>query len=213
MNHFTTTLVTSEADIFSRFSTFTRLLRVVAYCFRFMNKARRKDRPETLSVTINDALTTAELRHAELTLARLAQSGYFQAELRALHSKSTLPQSSHLQSLNVLLDADGVIRVNGRLANAALDYDKKHQILLPSRHLFTRLLIEHEHARLLHAGPQQVAASIRERYWHLSCLNTVKRIIRTCVRCFKVRPRSIEHELSPRAVWITQVLNKGTHPR
>ena len=195
MNHFTTTLVTNEADIFSRFSKFTRLLRVVAYCFRFMNRARRKDKLEPPAVTTNDVLTPAELRHAELTLARLAQSGYFQAELKALRSNSAPPHSSHLQSLNVFLDTDGVIRVGGRLANAALEYDKKHQIILPSRHPFTKLLIEHEHARLLHAGPQQVAASIRERYWPLSCLNTVKGIIRTCVRCFKVRPRSIEPQM------------------
>ncbi|KAJ8976507.1 hypothetical protein NQ317_012711 [Molorchus minor] len=41
--------------------------------------------------------------------------------------------------------------------------EKKHPILLCSKHHLTVLIFRDEHIRLLHAGPQQVLASLRER--------------------------------------------------
>ena len=38
-------------------------------------------------------------------------------------------------------------------------YDKRHPFIMPGKHPLTKMLIEYEHARLLHAGPTLVAAS------------------------------------------------------
>lgn len=47
-------------------------------------------------------------------------------------------------------------------------------ILIPSNHHLTRLLIEHEHLKLMHAGAKLTLASLREKYWVINGLNTVK---------------------------------------
>ena len=61
---------------------------------------------------------------------------------------------SKLSSLDPFLDEFGVMRVGGRLQQSQLPYDNKHPTVLhPSAHI-TRLIVESEHIRLLHAGAQ-----------------------------------------------------------
>lgn len=69
------------------------------------------------------------------------------------------------------------MRVGGRLENSDYCYDKKHPILLQSAHRFTKLLFIHEHKRLMHAGPQLLLASIKERYWPIGGRNLAKNVI------------------------------------
>ncbi|CAD1469965.1 unnamed protein product, partial [Heterotrigona itama] len=67
-----TTLSTTDDkhSFITRISTFTRLIRVTAYCLRFASKTRRaKLRIAYESSTA--ALTITELRHAAMTLAKL----------------------------------------------------------------------------------------------------------------------------------------------
>lgn len=45
------------------------------------------------------------------------------------------------------------MRVSGRTNKAALPFERRHPIILPSKGNFTRLLLQTEHERLLHAGP------------------------------------------------------------
>lgn len=56
-------------------------------------------------------------------------------------------------NLNPLLDEIGFLYVLGRLNLVNIPYNKKHPILLSSKHRFTELLCEMEHIRLLHCGP------------------------------------------------------------
>ncbi|XP_076660689.1 uncharacterized protein LOC143364062 [Halictus rubicundus] len=62
----------------------------------------------------------------------------------------------------------GLLRVGGRLSNAPIDYDQKHPIILPSKHLLTDLIVNHEHHRLMHAGCQAVLTSLQNRVNPLS---------------------------------------------
>ncbi|XP_076377783.1 uncharacterized protein LOC143259436 [Megalopta genalis] len=41
-------------------------------------------------------------------------------------------------------------------------------------------------------GSELVTASLREKYWPLACRQNIRRIVRSCVKCFKVNPRDIE---------------------
>ena len=46
---------------------------------------------------------------------------------------------------NRFLDGAGILRVGGRLQNSSSDYQSKHQLLLPSNHHVTKLLITDVH--------------------------------------------------------------------
>jgi len=69
----------------------------------------------------------------------------------------------NLQSLHPFLDKEGYLRVDRRLQHSHLPYDSKHQLILPSAHHFTELVIMNGHLRLLHAGPQLWSASLRQQ--------------------------------------------------
>ena len=69
--------------------------------------------------------------------------------------------------LRPFLDGTGVLRVGGRLQNSSSDYQSKHQLLLPSKHHVTKLLIIDVHQSVGHLGQEYVQTSFREKYWIL----------------------------------------------
>jgi hypothetical protein len=65
-------------------------------------------------------------------------------------------------------------------------------IVIPKRHHITNLIVEREHLRQLHAGPQATLAAIRESYWLLGDRNTIRRILHNCVLCRRASPITYE---------------------
>jgi hypothetical protein len=101
-----------------------------------------------------------------------------------------LNKNSRLLSLNPFIDPnDNLLRVGGRIGNSNFSYDKKHQILLPSKHYVTRLLIKQYHEQQLHGGQQLTLAALRQKYWPVAAQSLVRKIIFECIKCFKTRPR------------------------
>lgn len=78
--------------------------------------------------------------------------------------------------------------MGGRLVHSQCHYNEKHSIILPSKHQFTNLLIQHTHITELHAGTQAVLAKIRAKYWPLSGRRTVRNVIGKCITCFRAKP-------------------------
>nr|XP_012143823.1 PREDICTED: uncharacterized protein LOC105662854 [Megachile rotundata] len=176
-------------QFFNRYSEFKRLVRVTAYCLRFVNNSRKRRKSE------GQGLAVDELLGAQETLIRMAQKEMFSTEFNILNKGQDVPKQSPLRSLAPFIDEAGIIRVGGRLNNAPIAYSNKHPILLPAKHPLTDLIIKDEHYRLLHAGCQHVVASLRERYWPINCMQNVKRVVRNCVRCFRVNPQGIQYPM------------------
>lgn len=89
-----------------------------------------------------------------------------------------------------MLDAQGILRVGGRLRHSMLNYDEKYPIILPKQSSLTRLIIIHAHHATLHGGPQLTLNYLRQRYWILKGRNMVRSLIRQCIVCFREQPRS-----------------------
>ncbi|XP_077270169.1 uncharacterized protein LOC143901618 [Temnothorax americanus] len=81
---------------------------------------------------------------------------------------------------------------SGRLRHANLRSDVKHPWLLPQRSKLTELIIEHEHRKLMHAGPEATLAAMQLRYWSLKARGTIRKVLRRCIRCFKAKPKFSE---------------------
>ena len=165
---------------FDRFSSYSRLRRVFAYCLRFMKKLVNRIRKGITAGTTSvdeQYLTSKEIAEAEFTLVRLAQREVFSKEIVLLASNRSLSNKGNLISLNPFLDNSGILRVGGRLLNAPIVYDHKHPMILASDHPLTILLIEYEHRRLLHAGCQHTLASLRTRFWPISGKRVVRKVL------------------------------------
>ncbi|KAK2578491.1 hypothetical protein KPH14_002052 [Odynerus spinipes] len=192
------TATISAFDLFTRYSSYTRLLRVTCYCLRFIQNVRKLQRNQFKNCLADgqqsDAnhsdiyLNAKELEAARISLLRVAQSESFSEELHSIREGQPLQRSGKLHALNPFIDDSGLLRVGGRLSNAPIEYQHIHPIILASEHPFTTLIIRNEHIRLLHAGCQSVIASLRMQYWPLSCRNSVKKVIRQCVRCYRANP-------------------------
>lgn len=172
---------------FNRFSSFNRLRRATAYVLRFIGNTR---------ASVNDrrtgSLSVDELDASVVILARLAQRQSFYNEHNDLIKQSVV-KSKRLLGLNVFLDKYKLIRVGGRLSNAShFDNNKKHPVLLCSKHRFTILLFSHEHKQLLHGGPQLLLACVREAWWPLGGRNLARKTVNDCVTCTRIKGKTMQ---------------------
>ncbi|CAK9816429.1 hypothetical protein ANTPLA_LOCUS8963 [Anthophora plagiata] len=179
-------------DLFSRYSSYSKLRRVTAYCLRFskaMLRTTKRQLPSHSDQPSSLTLTTRELIDAERILVRLAQREQFKSDIALLTDNKPLTRSN-LKSLNPFIDEMGVIRVGGRLRNAPISYDQRHPMILPAKHPLTTLIVEYEHRRLLHSGHQLTLSSIRTRFWPITGKRLINQVLSKCIRCFRVHPTS-----------------------
>lgn len=87
---------------------------------------------------------------------------------------------------------NGIIRVGGRLSEAPISNNRKHPMIVDHRHPLSSLILTHYHLKLYHAGQQQLTASVRERFWPTRIRDLARRVIHTCVRCFRAKPRQLD---------------------
>lgn len=123
---------------------------------------------------------------------RQVQQEEFPCEWRALSGNEAVARSSPLRWFNPKMSRDNLIRVGGRLGHSQESDNTKHPVVLPARHPFTRILIQHYHHRLLHAGPQLIMASVRQKYWPLGGRSVARNVVYNCRRCFLVKPTAVQ---------------------
>lgn len=113
------------------------------------------------------------------------QSELFPSELTSLKQNQPLRKSKYLSSFSPYVDADGLLRVGGRLRHSNLPEVIKHPIILRSHSLLS-LLILHHHLRTLHGGSQLTLASLRNEFWILRA-RAVRAVLYQCVQCTRER--------------------------
>ena len=183
-------VVSTQPHFFSNFSSIVRLKRVVAYCLRFVNNCRSKKRAP---LDLDDHLTTTELKLAFQRIIKVVQRSVFAAEIKAIEAGKQLV--GNITVLSPFVDGDGILRVGGRLRHSDLSWERKHPMLLPYSHHVTTLVIRYEHLRLFRAPEQLTRSATRQYVWILNCRNAVKAVIRDCVTCFRVSPRTPDHTM------------------
>lgn len=183
-----TLIVTNDEPyaILTRFSSFKKMVKVVAYLLRF-----RKNASVNRTSRNTGSLSVIELSYSTNVIIKMVQKQEFHNEINSLSKSASVHNQSKLICLSPFLDEHGIIRVGGRLRNSSLSFNNKHPIVIPSKHHFTTLLIKYEHHKNLHAGPQSVLSSIRLKYWPLNGRRVVRNVLQKCVTCFRAKPKSI----------------------
>ncbi|XP_059616178.1 uncharacterized protein LOC132261395 [Phlebotomus argentipes] len=186
-SHATSLMTQIDADPLTHLlevtSGYLRIIRFVAYWIKFF-KNRRVEKKERQA----GFLTVKELEEAKIRILRHIQRKAFPIEYKSCGRGEPLLKSSKLLKLAPFLDKDGLLRVQGRLANAEMSYATQHPIILPSDHKFVREMIIFTHEMNLHAGASILMTALRTRYWILGLRSLAKGITRKCVRCIKARP-------------------------
>jgi hypothetical protein len=173
-------LLQRQEDITQRFSQLNKIIRVIAYCRRFINNCRHTKANKQTST-----LNTQELNQGLMCCVKMVQQISYSQEIKQMMEQQAFISTSSLKTLHAFIDQEGSIRVGGRLQQSALPYQAIHQMILPSSHHFTKLVVSSERLRLHHAGQQILTAFLRERYCLPRIRNLVKTATHQCLPCYK----------------------------
>ena len=157
-------------------------------------------------------LSPDEIQEAEESIFRFVQRQVFPQEISVLqknqkdecyhvvnksekmpgskdqHKIGKIRKDSSLLNLNPVL-TNRLLKVDGRLHNANLPEETKHQLILPKKHHVVDLIINHIHRKCNHQGRNHTLAELRQKYWVIQAGVAVKTILRKCVVCRKQKSR------------------------
>ncbi|XP_075159812.1 uncharacterized protein LOC142232963 [Haematobia irritans] len=170
--------VAEPTEIMSRFSSYSRALRVISYIFRFFHCSLSKLRNNQIART--SSLSQKEIQFTKNRLISLAQMQHYKCEYETLLKSKPLSHKSSLSTLNPFLDSDFIIRANGRLANSYLPYKEKYPIVLPGNSSFCKLYLSHLHVFLAHGECNQMCRFVQTEFYIPRLKSRVKHVIQRC---------------------------------
>ena len=168
-------------ELHSRYSSWLKLRRIVAFCIRFINNCKKPNDTRT------GVLTVKELDEATITLLREAQVNDYSQEIEDIRKNGVVSRGSSLKTLNPFLDEKQLLRVGGRLERSLLEFEQKHPVILPPKHNVTRLILEEMHRKNLHATGQLLLTLVRQRYWITNSRNVIRKIVHKCLTCSRMK--------------------------
>lgn len=168
-------------SLLDRFSSLSKITRIISYCHRFIYNCRNSTNRKTNPFTIY------EINQGLFTLIKHVQYSIFYKEMKNMKRNRLV--SKWLRKLSPFIDDDGVLRVGGRLVNSKLSYHSKHPAILPRKHRLTHLIIEKTHKEYLHPGVQTLHFLLSQNYWILSPKRAIRSVISSCHKCFKLNPK------------------------
>jgi hypothetical protein len=189
MSCFSSTANENPLD-WSRYSSFQKLKRIVAYIRRLLPKTRRV---EFSSASIN----TEELHRAEINLFALAQRESFAAELTCRAADRNVSAKSRLAPLSPFLGADTLLRSKGRLSKMqTLCFDTRHPVLLDGHHPLVKLFLRSLHNEHHHEGVEFLRSVVQQRFWVLRLRSVLRSLKHACVLCRKFSASPLHPEMA-----------------
>ena len=182
--------VTVDVLPVERWGSFTKCIRVIAWMLRFVSNSKRGVMKQA------GELTYDELHKAKMRLFQYVQQLAYPKELEALGRDLPVPRGSAIVKLDPFVDADGLLRVKGRLQFADLSHDAKHPIILPKCHM-TLLLIRFQHVFMKHAGVGTLITALRGSYWIVGVRRLAKQVKRECMRCQRMDVKACIQPMPP----------------
>jgi hypothetical protein len=95
-------------DITQRFSRLNKLIRVIAYCRRFINNCRHSKANRQTAI-----LTTQDLDQALTSCVKMVQQTSYAQEIKDLMKQQEVAATNSLKTLYPFIDQDGLLRVEG----------------------------------------------------------------------------------------------------
>ena len=168
---------------FERIGKFSKAINSLAYVYRVLNRCKFPR-----SEWKQGPLSAEEMASAMQQMWRLQQNTAFKQERECLEQGKNLPKGSALTRLNPFICDKGLLRVGGRLKNAALPEREKCPIILKRSHI-TLLLARDRHLKSNHAGLDTLQAYLSKEYHIISLRPMLKFILRYCIQCQKINKR------------------------
>ena len=175
----------------SRFSSWTKLIRVRAWVRHFVDNCRSSNRGR-------GDLIVEEIEDATIQVIKGAQRKVFPNEYLSLQQQRELPKKSKLLGLQPSLDEEGQMRCDGRLKYAEfLPQEPRFPIILPCKNRVTKLIVKHYHEKDNHAGGMnQLLAALSTRFWIISGHEEIKEW-EECNECQRRKAKAAKQIMAP----------------
>ncbi len=169
------------------YSSLTKLIRVTAWCQRFVKRTRGKTHKAS-------HLTSDELNESECMWQHYLQKKRYPDVSEAIAANKP---HNIVKQLDVFVDERGMLRCGGRLQHANLSEAARFPILLPPCEKVTDMFIERAHKRLMHSGVSQTLSEVRQQFWIPCGRATVRKVLKVCKVCQRAEGGS--YKLPPMA--------------
>nr|XP_054607751.1 uncharacterized protein LOC129167238 [Nothobranchius furzeri] len=154
------------------------------------NTKRAREAVCTQTLSVND------LFKAESAIIWYCQSKRFKEEISTLESGASVVKTrSNIYKLDPILK-NGLLRVGGRLRRSAIPQEQKHPAILTKDQHVSKLILQHIHQQLGHAGRNHMLSALRKRYWITSANSACRKIISECVICKRQRAQPSWQKMS-----------------
>ena len=188
VNDISSCIVSSTVNIYkfdlqfidiNNFSSFERLLRVTGFVLRFIKNLKLKRQKKEM-------MLTPVLSAVEIQDARNLWIQFIQKDVMDGRYYKQLKKDLRFRVV------DGIIRCEGRLQNAPLNYNSKFPIFIPRDCRFANLIIVYFHRLVKHNGIKETLNELRTQFWIPKCRSLIRSLIQKCYLCkrFEGRPYS-----------------------
>ncbi|XP_037816930.1 uncharacterized protein LOC119607192 [Lucilia sericata] len=158
---------------YSRFSSFKKLVRTLAWVLRF---GRHNFNCELLQ--------PSEISEAEKLLCKMVQHECYLEEITCLQQKERIPKDSTLYPLVPYLDEEGILRIRGRFDEVFyLPFEARRPIIMPQNHLVSELIMNYYHNKNHHQNMNLTINELRQKYWIPHAKSLFKKVKRKCLIC------------------------------
>ncbi|XP_071085478.1 uncharacterized protein [Haliotis cracherodii] len=183
--------------LLSRYSSWYHLKKMVAWILRLkhclLRRVREGNSEERISM---EPLVVSEMKQAETEIVRYTQNLAFRLEVEYLLNDRSIPKSSPIYLLEPFLNQDGILCVGGRLNNAPISEESKHQMILPKGHDIVTLIVRCYHEQLGHSGTEHVLSHVRQRFWVISARRTIRKVLKDCVKCKRLQGKRSHQKMA-----------------
>ena len=192
--------------LMTKFSNLIKLRRTVGWILfyikclksRVLSKSansKQLDLSAQNKLASHHVLPISILQEADAVMIKHIQKQHYVKELTCLENNKPVMRTSNVYKLDTFLK-DGIMRVGGRLSRSSLQYNAKHQILLPGESAFSKLVLHDLHKRTGHQGKNAVIAELRQNYWIPRATSIIKTITSKCVTCRRYHGLSITQKMA-----------------
>ena len=171
--------IIEKDDLFSKFSSYSKVIRGIGWIKRFIYNC--KEKKETTNF-----LTANEYHKAEITLIIMIQNKHF-VSLEDHYIRDFLP----------FIDNNELIRTKSKLLFRDDNFNFRCPVILPSKDYYVDLLIKEKHLKLNHAGATMTLNALREKFWIIKGRKVVREMIQKCVDCRRHHSKPINAHIAP----------------
>lgn len=182
-------------QIIDKHSSLMTILRITAWCIRFINISLCKSKG--VEHDLQNYIATDEIEAAELLYILRTQHIRFNDEIHTLKRNAELTRRCQLWNLEPFLDEKGVLRVGGRLQCASnVPFKQRHPVILHKNDHLSYLIVYFYHHKFLHASGRLLESNIRSKYWIIGVKYLIKRIVRGCTTCVRYKAESCKQKMA-----------------